>query len=89
MNQKQFIRMLKVFDEDNERRSGLFYAQKEVLRTFLKRLHRANNNDELRIVKTKDVIEYNARQVSFEEKKNGVKFAVIIDYDLKKVSFLY
>ena len=90
MNEKQFKNMLAAYDEDLENRSGLYYNQKEVLTTFLKRLLRANKRQELNVKKVNDVKTiFNARQVKFIEKRTGTVFKVIIDYDLKEVSLLY
>ena len=90
MNEKQFKNMLAAYDEDLENRSGLYYNQKEVLTTFLKRLLRANAHQELNVKKVSDIETiFNARQVKFIEKRTGTVFKVIIDYDLKEVSLLY
>ena len=90
MNKKQFKNMLAAYDEDMENRSGLYFNQKEVLTTFLKRLLRANERQELDVKKVSDIETiFNARQVKFIEKRTGTVFKVIIDYDLNKVSLLY
>lgn len=90
MNKKQFKNMLSAWDEDIEKREYNFLLQKEALTSFLKRLQRANQRQELKVIKTSDVETiWNARQVSFKEKRTGTSFKVIIDYDLKKISLLY
>lgn len=86
MNKKQFVNMLKVWDEDFlKAREPL-----EALTSFLKRLKRANERQETDIKKISDVKTiFNSRIVTFIEKKSGVKYQIIIDYDLNKVSLLY
>ena len=90
MNEKQFINVLKVWDEDflNAR------DPKEALTSFLKRMLRANKRGETDIKKISDITsskteELYARRVEFINTRTGTKFIIYIDYNKNKVFLNY
>lgn len=83
MNAKQFKRMLRSWDE-----SILAAAYpKEAAVSFLKRLQRANQNQELDVVKTDDIKTSTGRQVYFLERRTGTAFN--IEVENQEVSLIY